>query len=180
MRERILRQHPRIVGNAALGSQGFLAADGDAPQTAIDRIGRAEGRHRQLVLLEILELFRALESAIAHRRDDLKIGSQRAQRDFEAHLIVAGGGAAVRDHFGAERQRHLRDGLRLQHPLGAYAQRIHIAAADIAHDQEFEHLIKIRALCVNQMMFDGAQLRRTLAPAIGPLAHRCRRYRRSR
>src|ERR1700722_775846 len=28
MRERILRQDPRLFGNAALGSQGFLAADG--------------------------------------------------------------------------------------------------------------------------------------------------------
>ena len=169
MRERILRQHPRIVGNAALRSQGFLAADGDAPQTAIDRIGGAEWRHRQLVLLEILELFGPLESAVAHRRDDLEIRSQRAQCDFEAHLVVARGGAAMRDHFGSQRQRHLRNGLRLQNALGADAQRIHIAAADIAHDQEFEHLIKVRALCVDQVMFDGAQLRRALGQRFGRL-----------
>ncbi len=167
MRERILGQHPGILGNAALGSQSFLAADGDAPETAVHRIGRAEGRHRQLVLFEILKLLGALERAIAHRRDDLEIRSQGAQCDFEAHLVVAGGGAAVRDHFGTERQRHLRDGLRLQHALGADAQRIHIAAAHIAHDQEFQHLIKVRVLCVNQMMFDRAQLLRTLRQRCG-------------
>ena len=71
------------------------------------------------------------------------------------------------DHFGAQRQRHLRDRLRLQHALGADAQRIHIAAADIAHDQKFEHLVKVRALCVNQMMLDGAQLRCTLRQRFG-------------
>jgi uncharacterized protein YfiM (DUF2279 family) len=128
-----------------LRGQGFLAADGDAPQAAIDRVGGAEWRYGQLVLFEILELFGPLEGAVAYRRNDLEVGRQRAQRHFEAHLIVARGGAAVRHHFGAQRQRHLRDGLRLQHALGADAQRIQVAAAHIAHDQKLQHLIKIRA-----------------------------------
>ena len=159
--------------------QGFLAADGDAPQAAIHRIGRAERRNRQAVLFEIFELFRPLERAVAHRRDDLEIRRQRAQRHFEAHLIVARGGAAVRDHLGFERQRHLRDGLRLQHALGADAQRIDIAAADVAHDQEFQHLIEIRR---SVRRSDDARSRPAAPnarPATAPPRHRCRRCRRS-
>jgi hypothetical protein len=76
------------------------------------------------MLLQILELLRPLEGAVAHRRDDLEIRRQRSQRHLEAHLIVARGRAAVRDHLWFQRQRHLRDGLRLQHALRAHAQRI--------------------------------------------------------
>ena len=71
----------------------------------------------QPVFLEVLELLGPLEGAVAYRRDDLEFRRQRAQRDFEPHLIVACGRAAVRDHLGAERQGHLRDRLRLQHAL---------------------------------------------------------------
>ena len=83
-------------------------------------------RHGQLALLQVLELFLALERLVAHRREHFEVRRQRAQRDFEAHLVVAGGRAAVRDHVRAELARHARDGLRLHHALGAHAQRIQL------------------------------------------------------
>jgi len=56
-------------------------------------------------------------------------------------LVVAGGGAAVGDRVRAELARHQRDGLRLHHALRADAQRIELAAAHVAHDQEAQHLL---------------------------------------
>jgi hypothetical protein len=98
-----------------------------------------------------------LNGLVAHRRDDLEVRRQRAQRDFEAHLVVAGGGAAVRDAAAAELARHQRDGLRLHHALGADAQRIELAAAHVAHDQELQHLLEIVRARVDLVVLDGAQ-----------------------
>ena len=114
------------------------------------------------MIFEILELFRPLECAVADRRDDLEFRRQGAQGHFEAHLIVARRRAAVRDHLGFERERHLRNRLRLQHPLRADAQRVYAAAPHIAHEQVFEHLLEIRGARIDQMMFNGAQLMRAL------------------
>ncbi len=111
-----------------------------------------------MMVLEILELFGSLERAVAHRCNDLNVGSESAQRDFEAHLIVARRRAAVRDALGFQRQGHLRDGLRLQHAFRAHAQRIEAAAAYVAHDEKPQHLVEIRGARVNQMMRHGAQL----------------------
>ena len=87
---------------------------------AVDRVGRAERRHRQLALLQVLELLLALEGLVAHRREHLQFRRQRAQRDFEAHLVVAGGRAAVRDRVSVPSLRAMqRDGLRLHDALGA-------------------------------------------------------------
>ena len=55
---------------------------------------------------QIVELFLALEGLVAHRRDHLELRRERAQRHFEAHLVVAGGRAAVRDGVRAELARH--------------------------------------------------------------------------
>jgi hypothetical protein len=74
------------------------------------------------VILQVLELFRSLEGAITHGCDDIEIGRQRAQCHFEADLVVARSRTAVRHHGGLERQCHLRNGLRLQHALGSYAE----------------------------------------------------------
>lgn len=38
LREGVFGEHPRIVGDATLRGQRFLAADTDAPETAIDRV----------------------------------------------------------------------------------------------------------------------------------------------
>ena len=59
IREGVLRQHPGAVGNAAVRGERFLAADGHAPQAAIDGIRGAERRHRKLAGFEVLQLFRA-------------------------------------------------------------------------------------------------------------------------
>ncbi len=114
------------------------------------------------MIFEILELFRPLESAVAHRGDDLQVRSQGAQCHLESHLVVARRGAAVRHHLGLEGQGHLRNGLRLQHALRAHAQGIYIAPAYIAHDQKFQYLLKVGFARVDQMMFDRAQTRRAV------------------
>jgi enoyl-CoA hydratase/carnithine racemase len=56
-----------------------------------------------LLVFQVLQLLGTLESLVAHRRKNGQFRRQRAQRHFEAHLIVAGCSAAVRDDFGAER-----------------------------------------------------------------------------
>ena len=111
--ECLLRQHPRIVGNAAGRRQRFLAADGDSPEAAVHRIGAAKRWNGQSVILQIAELLGALERAVAHRRNDFQIRRQGPQRHFETHLVVARGRAAVRHHRGTERQSQLCNGLRL-------------------------------------------------------------------
>ena len=113
-------------------------------------------RHGQAALREVVELFLALEGAVAHRRDHLELRCERAQRDLEAHLVVAGGGAAVGDAAGAELARHACDGLRLHDPLGADAERIEVAAAHIAHDQEAKHLLEVLGARVDLVVRDGA------------------------
>ena len=124
LREGVARQEPGVLGNAAGGSECFLAADGHAPQAAVDRVFRARGGHRQAALLQIVEFVLAFESLIPHRRQHLQVRRQRAQRHLEAHLVVAGRGTAVRDHVRPEPVCHAGDGLRLHDALGADTQGI--------------------------------------------------------
>ena len=152
-----------LIGNAAFGGQRFLATDGHAPQAAIDGIRGAVRRHRQVARLQIVQLFLALERLVAHRRDHFELRRERAHRHFEAHLVVAGGGAAVRDGIRAELARHQRDGLRLHDALGAHAQRIELAAAHVAHDEEAQHLLEVVRARVDLVMLDGA-----VAPSSAP------------
>ena len=56
-----------------------------------------------------------------------------------------------------------RDGLRLHHALGADAQRIELAAAHVAHDQEAQHLLEVVGARVDLVMLDGAERQRALA-----------------
>ena len=119
-------------------------------------------RHGQVARRQVVQLFLALEGLVAHRREHFQVRRQRAQRHLEAHLVVAGGGAAVRDHVGAQLARHARDGLRLHHALGAHAQRIHLAAPHVAHDQEAQHLLEVVGARIDLVMRDGAQRQRAL------------------
>ena len=61
----------------------------------------------------------------------------------------------MRDGVRAELARHERDLLRLHDPLGAHAQRIELAAAHVAHDQETQHLLEVIRACVDLVMRDG-------------------------
>ena len=119
-----------------------------------------------MVILEILELFGTFESPVAYGCNNLEIRCQGSKRDLESHLIVAGGGAAMCHRGGFERQSHLRDGLGLQHALGADAQRIQSTTANIAHDEEFEYLVEIRAACIDQMMLDRPEFGRAATQAL--------------
>src|SRR5262245_53717934 len=129
--EGLARQHPGVVRNAVVRGQRLLATDGDAPQAAIDGIGRAVRGHRELAVLEELELLWPLEGAVAHRCENLELRRERAQRHFEAHLVVARSRAAVRNDSGAEPARDLRDGLRLHDALRADTQRIELPAPHV-------------------------------------------------
>src|SRR5215472_11472992 len=91
VRKGVPGDHPGVVGNAAGGSEGLLAADRDAPQAAIDGIRGAKGRDRQVAFLQILQLVLALEGTIAYRGDDFQLGSECAQCNLEADLVVARG-----------------------------------------------------------------------------------------
>ena len=103
---------------------------------------RAAGRHGQLAILEELDLRGPLPRVIAHGREKSELGRDGLQHDLEAHLVVARRRAAVRDGVRAELLRELRQILRLQAALGADAQRVHVAARHVAHDQELEHLVE--------------------------------------
>ena len=163
-----------------MGIEGFLAADGDAPQAAVHGVGRAPGRHRQLAFFQIRQLVLALEGLVTHRRQHRQVRRQRAQGDFEAHLVIAGRRAAMGDGIGAELARHQRDGLGLHDALGAHAQRIELAAAHIAHDQEAQHLLEIIGARIDGVVLDGAQRPGAGTERAGASPHQCRRYRPSR
>ncbi len=175
IRERVLRQHPGRIRNAALGGQCFLAANGDAPQAAIDGIRGAVRRQRQIARRQIVQLFLALERLVAHRRDHLELRRERAHRHFEAHLVIAGRRAAVRDGIRAELARHERDLLRLHDALRAHAQWIELSAAHVAHDEETQHLLEVIRARVDLVVRDGAVRLASAPPASSRPRRRCRR-----
>ena len=84
-------------------------------------------------------------------------GRERAQRHLEPHLVVAGGGRAVRYRVAGEACRPLRDGLRLQHALGADAQRIEVAAPHVAHHEVAQHLVEVSGPRIDEMVRGGAE-----------------------
>src|SRR5262249_12141719 len=53
--ERIARQNPRLIGQAAAGAECLAAADGDAPQAAVDRVARTAWRDGQGALAQVRE-----------------------------------------------------------------------------------------------------------------------------
>ena len=166
-RERLTREHPGTLRYAAARGQRLLAADGDAPETAVDRVGRAAGRQRQSALLQVRLLGAAHKGMIAHRREHLQLRGQGAQCDFEAHLVIAGRGAAVRDHAAAELVRHARHGLCLHDAFGADTERIELAAAHVAHDQKAQHLLEIIGARVDLMMRARTERQGTLTQCAG-------------
>jgi hypothetical protein len=103
-----------------------------------------------------------LESFVSHRREHFEIRRERAQRHFEAHLIVAGRGAAVRDHAGAELARHAGNRLRLHHALRANAKRVELAAAHVPHDEKAQHLLEVIRPRVDDVMLHRAERLRAL------------------
>ena len=54
----------------------------------------------------------------------------------------------------AELARHARDGLRLHDALGADAQRIELAAAHVAHDEEAQHLLEVVRARIDLVVLD--------------------------
>jgi hypothetical protein len=66
---------------------------------------------------------------------DLERRVERADRDVEADLVVAGARAPVRDGLGADRLGHLDGLLGLDDPLGAHRHRVDAAAQAVALDE---------------------------------------------
>jgi hypothetical protein len=97
---------------------------------------------------------------VAHRCEHLEAGPQRAQGDLEAHLVVAGRRAAVRDRVAAQRGGLLGHELRLQAALGADAQRVQLAAADVAEHQVLQHRVEELAARVHGDVALGAERQR--------------------
>ena len=56
----------------------------------------------------------------------------------------------MRNDFRAELACPFSNGLRLHHPLGADAQRIQLAALDIADDQVLQHLLEVTLFGLDQ------------------------------
>src|SRR6185437_11287760 len=133
-REGIAGEDPCLIRKAGGGGKRFGAADGDAPQTAVHRVARAAWRNRQRALAQKAHLVGAAECLVAHGREHLQIGRERAQRDLEAHLVVARAGAAVGDGVAAELHGYTGEGLRLHDPRGTHAQWVELAAAYVSHD----------------------------------------------
>ena len=157
LKECVACEDPGPIGDAAGGGEGFLSADRHAPESAIDGICSAKGRHRQPPRAQILQLVRTLQGLIAHRCQNFQLRRQGAQRHLEAHLIVAGRRAAVGNHARAQRARHARDRLRLHYALRADAERIELSAPHVAHDEEAQDLLEVLSTGVDQMMLHRAQ-----------------------
>ena len=93
--ERVARQDPLALGQRFLAAQGLAAADRDAPEPAVDRIrarraAAPAGRGTR-------DTPPAPRRGCGSSRTGATIsrfGRQRAQRDLEADLVVARGGAS--------------------------------------------------------------------------------------
>ena len=158
---------PGRLGDRALGRQRFATADRDAPETAVDRVGRTLCRQRQVVRFEVGELFVAHPAVVAHRREDLEARHQRAQRNLEAHLVVAGRRAAVGDRRRAAFFCECGKAFGLQSTLGADTQGIGLAAQHVAGDQETDDVVEEGLLRIDQHVFYGAELQRALFQRFG-------------
>jgi hypothetical protein len=86
---------PRVLEDSALVR--------DVHQVAVHRVGLRERRgHRDAVLLRVGDAVGPRhEVPLAPRRDDRELGCERAERELEAHLVVALAGRAVRDRVAA-------------------------------------------------------------------------------
>ena len=109
------------------------------------------------MFLEVGQLLGAHPAVVAHRREHLEARVQCAQGNFEAHLVVARGGAAVRDRRRAPRFGQFCKALSLQAALGADTQRVGLAAQDVAGDQVANDRIEELLLGVDQQVLDRAQ-----------------------
>ena len=83
-------------------------------------------------------------------------GRQHSEGDVEAHLVVAGAGGAVGDRRRPDRTRHVHHGQRLLRPLGGDAQRVHLAAQDVALDQVAHEAVEDLRAGADLMVLDRA------------------------
>ena len=151
------RQHPRVLGQRLFRAQRLLAADRHAPQAAVDRVGGAERRHRQLARFQVRDLLGALEGAVADGRQDLKLRAPACA----ARPRSAPGRCRRRSSRGRRRRcraaREVRDGLRLQHALGADAERIGCPRRTLPITRKRKHLLEVSGARVDEVVRDGAE-----------------------
>ena len=73
----------------------------------------------------------------------------------------------MRDHVGAQFAGHACDGLSLHGALGTHAQRVHLAATHVAHDQKAQHFVEIVGARIDLMVIDSAQRNGALCQCLG-------------
>ncbi len=109
------------------------------------------------MLLEIRKLLVPYPAVVAHRRQHLETGAQRAQRDLEANLVVAGSGTAVGDGRRAALIGNGRQPRRLQTALGTDAQRVGIAPEHVAGDQVANDRVEVVLPRIDEHVLHGAE-----------------------
>jgi hypothetical protein len=95
-------------------------------QIAIDRVGLLQGRgDRNPVLLAILDAIGSrAQIPLPPRRDDLELGSERAEGQLEPDLVVALASRSVGHGIAAGLQRHLDLVLRDQRPRQGRSEQV--------------------------------------------------------
>src|SRR5581483_9464517 len=141
------RPLPHVVGRLGPGVFQHARLDAAAPQVLVDAVGAA-GRDGDgdAVVGGVPDLLLAAPAPLAHGRDDLQVGGQRAHRDVEAHLVVALAGAAVRHGGRTLLPRVVHEDLGDERPRQRGGERIGVAVDgarlqrgedEVAHEQVF-------------------------------------------
>ena len=165
--ERAAAQDPCGLRNATGRIQRFRAADGDAPKSTIDRIRRTGCRQREPPAAQVFDLVLPSPGVIPDRRKNFQFRRQGLEDDLEPHLVVAGGRASVSHGVRAEFPGRVGQATRLNAPLGADAQRVHLPPAHVAHEQVLEHLAEEIAAGFHELVIRGAQRCRPLGQGVG-------------
>ena len=117
------------------------------------------------MLLQVGNLLTAHEGLVAHGRENFEAGVNRPQRHFETHLIVARRRAAVRDGRRAALAGEFGQHRGLNAAFSTDAQRVQVAAPDVAGYQVAQNLVEETLPCFDQDVFLRAERQRPLLEA---------------
>ena len=113
-------------GQRLVRSQCFDAAHAGAPDAFINGVFSFLPAHFEALFLQVFNLGLARQFQVTDGREDFRFGRDDRKSHVETHLVVAGSGAAVRDVIGLVGAGVLGNGQRLEHALGAHAQRVSV------------------------------------------------------
>ena len=171
LRERIARQHPGVIGNAAAGGECLLAADRDAPEAAVDRIGGARraapaARAPAGTSSSSWRLKARSRTGASTSSSGARVRSATSKRTWSLPAAVQPWAIMLVPSLRAMCAMVCACMTRSAPTQSGYIwPRLHVA-----HDEEAQHLLEIVRARIDLVMRDGAQR----AGALGQRARRGR------